>query len=185
MPPSWPLDSHLDVRDELVAAWDRDGYHDLRHLGEVLDRLALLEVDDPVVLLAAWFHDAVYDGDRDDEERSAEWALRALPADVGPEVARLVRMTAAHDPAPDDLAACALSDADLGILAADAERYAAYVAGVRRDFAHVPEDAFRSGRVAVLEDLLSREQLFRLPKARELWEDAARDNLRRELESLR
>jgi predicted metal-dependent HD superfamily phosphohydrolase len=182
--PAWPLDSHLDVRDELLAAWDRDGYHDLQHLSEVLERLALLGVTDPVVLLAAWFHDAVYDGDRDDEERSAEWALSALPPDLGPEVARLVRMTATHDPSSDDLGACALSDADLGILAAPADRYAAYVDGVRRDYAHVCDEDFRAGRRAVLSDLVAREQLFRLPQARELWEDAARANLTRELESL-
>src|SRR5689334_19418874 len=107
MSPAWPLDSHLDLRDDLLAAWDRDGYHDQRHLTEVLDRLALLEVTDPVVLLAAWFHDAVYEGDRDDEERSAEWALAALPPSLGPEVARLVRMTATHEPADDDPGACA------------------------------------------------------------------------------
>lgn len=183
--PAWPLDAHLDVRDELLTAWDRDGYHELQHLTEVLDRLALLGVTDPVVLLAAWFHDAVYDGDRDDEERSAEWALRALPAPLGPDVARLVRMTATHDPSDDDPGACALSDADLGILAADPDRYAAYVEGVRRDYAHVSDDDFRAGRVAVLEDLLARDSLFRLPQARELWEDAARANLERELASLR
>jgi predicted metal-dependent HD superfamily phosphohydrolase len=181
----WPLATHLSLRDELLMAWDRDGYHDLEHLSEVLDRLALLEVTDPVVLLAAWFHDAVYEGERDDEERSAEWALSALPPELGPKVARLVRMTATHDPASDDLGACALSDADLGILAAPAERYAAYVEGVRRDYAHVPDEDFRAGRVAVLEDLLARPQLFRLPQSRGLWEDAARDNLARELESLR
>src|SRR5690349_10913213 len=106
--PVWPLSTHLDLRDELLAAWDRDGYHDLLHLSEVLDRLALLGVEDPVVLLAAWFHDAVYDGDRDDEERSAAWAEAALPSSVGPEVARLVRMTATHDPSLDDPGACAL-----------------------------------------------------------------------------
>ncbi len=182
--PTWPLDTHPDVRDALLGAWDRDGYHDLLHLSEVLDRLALLDVTDPVVLLAAWFHDAVYDGERDDEERSAEWAERALPDDLGPEVARLVRMTATHDPSPEDPGACALSDADLGILAADPDRYAAYVDGVRRDYAHVPEPDFRAGRIAVLEDLLARDTLFQLPKARELWEDAARANLRRELELL-
>ena len=35
----WPLPGHLDLRDELVAAWDRPGYHDQLHLEEVLDRL--------------------------------------------------------------------------------------------------------------------------------------------------
>ena len=47
------------------------------------------------VALAAWFHDAVYDGADDDEERSAQWAERALPPAYADEVARLVRMTVA------------------------------------------------------------------------------------------
>ena len=55
------------------------GYHDTRHLAEVLDRLADLGCDSVVVRLAAWFHDAVYDAAPGDEERSAQWAERALP----------------------------------------------------------------------------------------------------------
>jgi len=185
----WPLPDHLPLRDELLAAWDRDGYHDRRHLEEVLDRLDVLAsagagFDPTIVALAAWFHDAVYDGADDDEERSALWAESALPATYADEVARLVRVTLEHRPASDDLAGAALSDADLGILAAPRERYDAYVAGVRADFAHVDDEDFRAGRAAVLRDLVGRAQLFSTPQARELWEDAARANLERELAGL-
>ena len=69
-------------------------------------------------------------------------------------------MTAHHRPADDDPAGCALSDADLGILAAPRERYDAYVAGVRADFAHVGDDDFRAGRAAVLADLAAKPHLF-------------------------
>jgi predicted metal-dependent HD superfamily phosphohydrolase len=185
----WPLADHQALRDDLLLAWDRDGYHDLRHLEEVLDRLDVLAsagaAFDPVTVgLAAWFHDAVYDGRDDDEERSAQWAERALPAPYADEVARLVRMTAEHHPDADDPAGAALSDADLGILAAPRQRYDAYVAGVRADFAHVGDDDFRAGRAAVLRDLVGRGQLFSTSHARELWEDAARGNLERELAAL-
>ncbi len=99
----------------------------LWHLGEAGEPFERL----PVVL-AAWFHDSVYDGERDAEERSAAWAEDALPALTDPEtvaeVVRLVRLTETHRPADDDANGCALSDADLGILAATPERYAAYVA---------------------------------------------------------
>ena len=186
----WPLEDHLDLRDELLVAWDRDGYHDLLHLTEVLDRLDLLagagaRFDTTTVALAAWFHDAVYDGAADDEERSAQWAERALPAAYADEVARLVRMTVHHRPADDDPAGCALSDADLGILAASPERYAAYVAGVRVDFAHVGDADFRAGRAAVLTDLAAQPHLLHTPQGRELWEATARENLAGELEELR
>jgi predicted metal-dependent HD superfamily phosphohydrolase len=185
----WPLADHHDLRDELLAAWDRGGYHDLLHLTEVLDRLDELAgagagFDATTVRLAAWFHDAVYDGTADDEERSAQWAERALPTTYADEVARLVRMTVHHRPADDDPAGCALSDADLGILAAPRPRYDAYVAGVRADFAHVADDDFRAGRAAVLRDLASKPYLFHTPQARDLWEARARANLDRELEEL-
>ena len=190
----WPLTGADALCEELLAAWDRPGYHDLRHLAEVLARLEELAAAEVVppreeVLLAAWFHDAVYDGERDAEERSAAWAERSLPAYVGEavaaEVARLVRMTETHDPSPDDPAACALSDADLAVLAAPAGRYAAYVAGVREEYAHLDEDTFRHGRAQVLDSLAERPALFRTDHARTRWEAAARANLAAELTDLR
>jgi predicted metal-dependent HD superfamily phosphohydrolase len=185
----WPLPDHADARDALLAAYDdpERGYHDGRHLGEVLDRLdelaaAGVAFDPTVVGLAAWFHDGVYDGARDAEERSAGWAESAL-ADTphGAEVARLVRVTEVHDPADDDVAGQALCDADLAILASGRARYDDYVAGVRRDYAHVSDDDFAAGRSAVLRDLAGRDRLFHTSYAREHWEPAARLNLASEL----
>jgi predicted metal-dependent HD superfamily phosphohydrolase len=191
----WPLDGCDDLRDDLLAAYgssDR-GHHDLRHLTEVLDALDELAEHEPYervpVLLAAWFHDAVYDGNRDDEERSAAWALTALPsagcdAALATEVARLVGVTAHHRPTRGDVDAAVLSDADLSVLAAGPDRYAEYVAGVRAEYAHVPDDAFALGRAAVLTSLADGP-LFHTAHGRERWESRARANLARELASLR
>ncbi len=185
----WPLPRWTEVRDELLSAWDRPGYHDLLHLSEVLDRLDVLAAhgagfDRPVVELAAWFHDAVYAGACDDEEQSARWAERVLSPELTGEVARLVRMTARHRPDAVDANACALSDADLAILAAPRGRYDTYVSGVRADFAHASDEEFRAGRRAVLLELASAPHLFGTPQGRELWERAARANLARELAAL-
>lgn len=191
--PWWPLPDAEELREQLVAAWDRPGYHDLQHLVEVLgrlDELAAAGVEFPrlPVLLAAWFHDAVYDGERDAEERSAAWAEDVLPAYVEPEVveevARLVRLTETHEPADDDRAGCALSDADLAILAAPAHRYAEYVASVREEYAHVDDEAFRAGREQVLLHLAEKPSLFHSGPARERWEALGRENLAVELERL-
>ena len=193
--PSWPLPTGEDVRDRLAAAYaspDR-GYHDLRHLSEVLDRLAELAERGAVyervpVLLAAWFHDGVYDGERDAEERSAAWAEEALaglvPEATVVEVARLVRLTETHEPDDDDPNGCALSDADLAILAAPAERYGQYVSSVRREFAHLSDATFRAGRAQVLRSLAAKDHLFHTRWARSRWEAPARANLARELEEL-
>lgn len=200
---SWPLTTGEEVRDQLVAAYgspDRD-YHDTRHLTEVLARLEELAgrgavFDRLPVVLAAWFHDGVYDGERDAEERSAAWAEDALTALVDPavdrelddavvaEVVRLVRLTETHRPEDDDANGCALSDADLAILAAPRGRYDEYVAAVRREFAHLDEDTFREGRVQVLLSLAEKEHLFHTAWAREHWEGPARANLARELDEL-
>lgn len=190
----WPLDGCDEVRDELVAAYadPARGYHDTRHLTEVLDRLDELAgsgagFDRIAVALAAWFHDAVYDGRPDAEERSAAWAETALAQqepELVDEVARLVRLTETHRPAADDPNGYALSDADLAILAAPQDRYAEYVADVRREYAHVSDQDFRAGRAAVLSDLLAKPRLFHTAHAHEHWEPAARANVEAELDRL-
>ncbi|HET6166514.1 MAG TPA: hypothetical protein VFE07_06765 [Marmoricola sp.] len=197
--PSWPLPDRADLRDRLVAAYSTDrGYHDLRHLTEVLQRLDELadgghrEARRVEVVLAAWFHDAVYDTAHDgtvpgdNEERSARVAeveLAGSTIDVA-EVARLVRLTESHAPAAGDANGEALCDADLAILAADPERYREYTAGVRREYAALSDADFRAGRLAVLEDLAGRDVLFRTAYAREHWEPRARENLTREIREL-
>jgi predicted metal-dependent HD superfamily phosphohydrolase len=100
------------------------------------------------------------------------------------EVVRLVRLTAHHRPAPGDRDGQVLSDADLAILAAGPERYAAYVAGVRAEYATVPDGDFRRGRAAVLRDLLAKPELFHTAVGRERWEERARTNVARELAAL-
>jgi predicted metal-dependent HD superfamily phosphohydrolase len=187
----WPLDGRDSLYDELTAAYadPSRGYHDTLHLSEVFERLVELAPSVPFerepVLLAAWFHDAVYDGQPGAEERSAQWALSALPElEKVDEVARLVRLTEEHRPGDDDVNGCALSDADLGILATTPERYATYVAGIRREYAHVSDTDFTAGRATILTRLLAKPTLFHTAHAREHWEAAARSNLELEVSVL-
>jgi predicted metal-dependent HD superfamily phosphohydrolase len=198
----WParLADHPRLRDRLLEAYAaaHRGYHDTLHLAEVLERIDFLLADAEVglgafdrdaVVLAAWFHDAVYDGRPDDVERSADLAEATLTASgVRPalvaEVTRLVRLTLDHRPADDDLAGQVLCDADLAILAADRGRYEEYVRGVRQEYAHLDDETFRSGRAEILTTLLDKPRLFHTSTARESWEEAARANLGRELAEL-
>ncbi|MFJ8163554.1 hypothetical protein ACIRBY_21885 [Streptomyces sp. NPDC096136] len=184
--------------DRLLAAWaePQRRYHTTAHLADVLARVDVLAAhaaDPAAVELAAWFHDAVYRPDRsENEERSAALAERALPElGIGPdrtaEVARLVRLTVTHDPAPADTNGEALCDADLAVLAGhpdDPGAYAAYAAAVRAEYAFVPDEAFRTGRAAVLRQLLGLPRLFRTPYGTAHWEAPARRNLAAELAAL-
>nr|WP_229852347.1 hypothetical protein [Streptomyces albospinus] len=179
----------------LLARWDEPQrrYHTTDHLTAVLDRIDELAdhaEDLPAIQLAAWFHDAVYRPDRsENEERSAALAERALPelgidAPRTAEVARLVRLTVTHDPAADDRNGQVLCDADLAVLAGSPDRYAAYAAAVRAEYAFVPDPDFRSGRAAVLRQLLALPHLFRTPHGQAHWEQPARHNLTTELSLL-
>ncbi|MVO87845.1 hypothetical protein GPA10_24570 [Streptomyces sp. p1417] len=181
--------------DNLLTRWSEPHrrYHTLTHLEAVLAHLDTLQ-DHPehphVVRLAAWFHDAVHAPDRsENEERSARLAERALPEaglsrEATADVARLVRLTVTHDPADGDRDGEALCDADLAILAAAPDAYAAYAAAVREEYAFVPDEAFRAGRADVLRQLLALPRLFRTPYGAAHWEAAARENLTTELELL-
>lgn len=61
------------------------------------------------------------------------------------------------------------------------DRYAAYAAAVREEYAEVPDEAFRQGRADVLRRLLELPALFHTVAGRERWEDAARHNVGAEL----
>ncbi|MFI7614358.1 metal-dependent phosphohydrolase [Nonomuraea terrae] len=179
---------------ELIARWSEPHrrYHTLGHLAAVLaalDGLAGEARDETAVRLAAWFHDAVYDGRPGwDEERSAQLAQARLPRCGVPagrvaEVARLVRLTAAHDRVEaGDRDGAVLCDADLSVLGTSG--YDAYAAAVRREYAHVTDALFAEGRSQVLRRLLATPVLFRTERARELWEERARANMTAELTAL-
>jgi predicted metal-dependent HD superfamily phosphohydrolase len=177
---------------DLLDRWSEDHrrYHGCTHLLAVLEALDLLAdpADPPrTVLLAAWFHDAVYRGvagqDEEESARLAEERLAdaGLPASDVEEVARLVRLTSDHRPDPADDDGALLCDADLSVLGGEPETYARYVAAVRQDYAHIGDADFAAGRAAIVRHLLELDPLFHSDRARELWLDAARRNLQGEL----
>lgn len=182
-----PESSELGV--ELLERWNEEHrrYHTQTHLLAVLE--ALDELLDPAdehlreaLLLAAWFHDAVYEGKAGQDERaSAALAVEQLDglleADTVREVERLVLLTITHDPAPGDRAGELLCDADLAVLAGSPDEYARYAAVIREEYAHVPDPDFAVGRAAVLDRLLALDPLYRTSRAAWRWTDAARQNL--------
>lgn len=177
---------------DLLDRWSEDHrhYHGCTHLLSVLESLDLLT--DPAepprtVLLAAWFHDAVYRGiagqDEEESARLAEERLTAagLPSAEVAEVARLVRLTSDHRPEPGDDDGALLCDADLSILGGEPDEYARYVAAVRKDYAHIGDADFAAGRAAVVRHLLVLDPLFHTAAGRSMWQAAARRNLNGEL----
>lgn len=186
----WPAQSDAaagDVFRDLVARYAEPhrAYHSLDH---VADCLRWLDEARPLLArpveaeLALWFHDSVYDPRRaDNEERSAQLAVNALPAlglaeDAVRRVADLIRLTD-HRAAGLDGDGALVCDVDLAILGAEPAAFAAYDAAIRREYAWVPEEVFRRARGQVLAGFVARGRIYRTQFFQERLEEAARENL--------
>lgn len=167
-------------------------YHTLQHLRECFEQLApasKLAPHLPEVQLALWFHDAIYDTRAGDNElRSAEWASAALTqagadAQAAQRVHALVLATQ-HAAVPEGPDAQLLVDVDLSILGAADARFDEYERQVRREYAWVPEEGFRSARARVLKSFLDRPRIYGTEWFAERLEARARANLARSLAEL-
>lgn len=169
-------------------------YHTRRHIEQCLALLDtvpdLMDSERQVLTWAIWWHDAVYDAKASDNEaKSAEMAkgdLRDLGATIHQrdEVARLIRLTAGHQVEEGDRLGEILVSIDLSILAAPPADYDAYAAQVREEYAHVPDELWRAGRGRVLRHFLDAPVIYPDADSAFRWEEAARENLARELASL-
>ena len=187
-----PADEAL-LRD-LVARYSEPHrkYHTMQHLEECfgkLEELRALARKPEEIELALWFHDAVYDTKRrDNEEKSAEWARSAVlekgvAAPAGDRVYGLV-MATRHNAVPAGTDAQILVDVDLSILGATPDRFDEYEAQVRQEYSWVPGPLFRRERRKILEDFLKRPSLFQTAQFVAAYEARARGNLERSLEKL-
>lgn len=169
-------------------------YHTRAHIEAclaLLDRVDdLSEADRRLLTFAIWWHDAVYDPTRaDNETASADMARRDLaargePAPVADEVARLVLLTRGHAVDPADRRGALMVSIDLAVLGAAPAVYDAYVAGVRAEYGFVPEPAFRVARARILQRFLDADAIFPDPVFRARFEARARANIARELSTL-
>ena len=196
-----------ELGESLLQAWEQPhrAYHHSGHLSQMLadlDRLYAYRTQGSTPLplvLAAWFHDAVYEGaPGEDERRSEQLANTSLEPLVTAGllseeelqlVRLLVRATATHElPESADLPASYepvdiqfFLDADMAILAADSARYRRYLRGVRSEYSHFDDEAFCTGRMTFLRSILGRERIFLSEEGLQLWEEPARANLQAEL----
>jgi predicted metal-dependent HD superfamily phosphohydrolase len=155
----WPLDEALF--SDLVVRYREPHrrYHTLQHLEECFarfDEIRALAPHPREVELAIWFHDAIYDPRRSDNEaRSADWA-RSI---AGERVYELV-MATRHEAVPQSADAKVLVDVDLWILGAPQERFEEYEAQVREEYGWVPALAYEGKRRQLLESFAARPTIY-------------------------
>ena len=191
-----------DMGTNLITLWstpDR-AFHNLRHLIDLLTRVDELseETRNPdLVRLAAWYHGAIFSVSADqamhrnggeDEAASAALAYEELTAAGVSEknanrVSELIMNLRRHDLPTSDIDAAALSDADLGCLAIEPQRYREYSRLIYSEYAHLPLLTYLRTRTTIVRKLLARDRLFASPLGQH-WELPARENLEAELRRL-
>ncbi len=175
------------VFDELVESYQQPhrAYHGLDHVLDclrVFDTVSASAEHAFEVETAIWFHDAVYQPTRvDNEARSAAWALRVLRGagvcEATNERVRQLVLATRHDAPAETKDARLLLDIDLAILGRSPAEFQVYEGQIRREYAWVPAEIFHERRADLLEGLLKREPLFLTGALRARFEPQARVNL--------
>ena len=183
------------VLEQLLACYHEPwrAYHTLQHVHACLHRLDgahHLSQRPAEIELALWFHDAVYDTHRsDNEELSADWVHRCgLEQGLSSVVAgrgRDLILATRHDASPGDGDAALMVDIDLAILGQPAPRFDLCETQIRQEYSWVDQPAFCEGRAEILEGFLQRASIYHTDHLRERFERQARLNLKRSLENLR
>ncbi|MBU6371590.1 MAG: hypothetical protein KJS97_02595 [Alphaproteobacteria bacterium] len=165
-------------------------YHGLAHvrflLVEITRRRALI-AEPPLLIFAAWMHDAVYvPFAKDNEARSAAWARQALAplGALAERVGDLILKTADHhagEATPDE---ALFLDMDFAILGAPAPIYRGYAAAIRREYAAAEAGAYCAGRAAFLRTVLAQPRMFRTMVYEAEFARSARANLAWEIAEL-
>ena len=138
------------------------------------------------------YHDAIYDAARKDNEAASaalwEAADPALPPEAIAWVTGTILGTANHlaatpDPGMSDAAWTArtwMLDLDLTPLAESPATFDANTEALRREYAHLSDPAWTTGRAAFLRSIAAAPRLFRTPVLFEAFEARARANFARE-----
>jgi predicted metal-dependent HD superfamily phosphohydrolase len=183
---------------DLVRAYSEQGrhYHSLDHVAALLlllDQHGKELADRSAIVLAIFFHDAVYVPTRSDNEAQSAALARerltalGLPGGLVARVADLVLATrhgTERAEPPHDAEMALLLDLDLSVLAADRSAYAAYARAIRSEYATYPDEVYRPGRRRVLGQFLARSRIYETDRLHELWNATARANLAWEIAEL-
>jgi predicted metal-dependent HD superfamily phosphohydrolase len=167
-------------------------YHSFHHLESIWQQLQPVKnqiQDWPVIVCAIAYHDFIYDTKSSrNEEKSAEKAVTKM-LDAGFEANRANRCykhivaTKGHQ-VSEDPDTNFFTDADLSILGSDEETYKTYTTNIRKEYRLFPDFMYKPGRKKVLQHFLYLPKIFKTEHFFTLYEEQARRNIKRELNSL-
>jgi predicted metal-dependent HD superfamily phosphohydrolase len=184
-----------DLYHQLVRLYS-DGdraYHNLSHIRSLLDLSDTFRdriQNYQALSFAVWFHDAIYDTrKKDNEELSAKFAVKSLgrfkiPVDTLALTCEMIVATREHKNTSGWEDVNFFLDLDLSILGSEEEVYQCYSQAIRKEYWWAPGFLYCEGRKKVLVSFLERESIYLTREMVNMFEEQARRNIRREIESL-
>lgn len=174
---------------ELKAAYEHPSrhYHSQDHVIDCLKQFEPyrhLSFHGEEIEVAIWFHDAIYDTKRkDNEEKSALWARdylesKGVNGDVVERISQLILITKTHEHLS-GIDQCLMVDADLAILGQSPDVFDRYHKAVRKEYGWVPEEDYQKGRTAALKAFLDRDTIYHTEEFLNKYEEQARRNISR------
>jgi predicted metal-dependent HD superfamily phosphohydrolase len=165
-------------------------YHNLIHLEEMIVLYEIyhskLQFPDEV-LYAIFYHDYVYKvTKKDNEQKSAEYALSILPSNASLNKQLVFEMICAtqlhqHNETED---INWLIDFDLKILSKDWKSYQIYCEQIRSEYKIYPDFLYKLGRKKALQHFLENDFIYQTPEFRTKYEQTARQNIQLEIQVL-
>jgi predicted metal-dependent HD superfamily phosphohydrolase len=177
---------------ELYSARGR-AYHNLSHIRSLVDLSDSFRQrieNHQALSFAIWFHDAIYNTRKtDNEELSAKFAVKSLgrfkiPIDTLALSCEMIFSTREHlkNGFSEDINF--FLDLDLAILGSEEPVYRSYTNAIREEYRWAPDPLYNEGRKKVLERFLQRESIYLTSELAQMFEEKARRNIAREIESL-
>lgn len=167
-------------------------YHNLNHINNCLvefSQFASLAKDERAIEMALWYHDFIYNPQRNDnEEKSAAYALGVakglfLPEDFCRKVRDLILATK-HDRISQDPDGQLMADIDLASLGKPWEEFETNSKLTRKEYDFLSNKDFATGRIKFFQSLLARESIYSTPYLKIKYEKQAGKNLWRTIVNL-
>ena len=169
-------------------------YHNLEHIGAMLKQSDECKNDlnhKDTIDFGIWFHDVIYKSTKkNNEEKSAEFAKETLKNFSIEEhkiekVYNLILSTKKHQIIDsNDTDNAYMLDFDLSILGKSWKVYEQYIQQIRKEYKIYPDFLYKLGRKKVLKTFLDRKMVYFTEKYQTLYEEQARENLKKELKIL-
>lgn len=179
----------VKLRTELIARYNEPHrfYHNIFHINDMLNiTMGCRPSNVGIVNLIIWYHDAIYDPTRkDNEEKSAELAIEQLKNHLSVEDVDYVVsgiLLTKHQFSSNLLTPdmSIVIDADLYILSHD-WCYTAYARAIRKEYSHFSDEQYIAGRKQFLEKMMLKKYYYGIFTQRN---DKAKKNMQMELDYL-